>query len=202
MILFIRIPKNASTSLYESFGLKNIIHSREEVLQKKLSALSWWQRFAHPSHVNLEMAINFLGMEVLNYLKVCCVRNPFARLVSAFEFAKKFEVWRVYSDKEPAFDEFVEYYCNRVNDKTFVHGNSQTRWISYQKQIRMDYIIRFENLAEDLNKFNSDYGYDFKLDHLNKTEHKDYSFYYSKKLKQLVYDAYKVDFDNFNYEFN
>lgn len=200
MILFIRIPKNASTSLYEAFGKDNVIQACLNSFSYKLRDEVYWQRITHPSHIGLDLVAKFLGEEQLKLLTICCVRNPYDRLISAYSFTRKHELWRIYTDQEPTFKKFAQAYCKRKDNDNFSYAHSQTRWITYQGKIRTDVVLRFEHLEADFKKFNQDYGKDFELQHLNKTNHKNFKEYYDKELSDLVFKSYKEDFKNFTYK--
>lgn len=200
MILFIRIPKNASTSLYEAFGKDNVLNASVSSFSQKLLSNEDWHNISHPSHIGLDLIVKYLGKEQLNLLTICCVRNPYDKLISAYSFTRKHELWRIYTPTEPTFKEFAENYCKRKEDNNFSHAHSQTRWITFEGKIRADVILRFEHLEEDFSKLNQDYGTDYKLPHLNKTEHKNFKEYYDKELSNLVFKSYKEDFENFGYQ--
>lgn len=200
MILFIRIPKNASTSLYESFGKDNVINARVNYISSELNKLKHWKKIIHPSHIGLDLIVKYLGKDQLNLLTICCTRNPYDRLISAYSFTRKYELWRIYQDKEPTFEEFVHEYCKRKEDNNFSHAHSQTMWITFKGKIRADVILRFEHLEEDFSKLNQDYGTDYKLPHLNITNHRNFKEYYDRELSSLVFKSYREDFENFDYQ--
>lgn len=199
MILFIRIPKNASTSLYHAFGKNNIVCARLNSFSEKLKDEDFWQKIVHPSHIGMDVIVKYLGKQQLDLLTICCIRNPYDRIVSAFTFTRKHELWRIYSDQEPTFRQFAEAYCNRKEDKNFSHAHSQTKWITFEGRCRADVILRFEHLEEDFNRMNAKYKFNFKIPHLNSTEHKPFHEYYDDELGELVFKSYEEDFENLGY---
>jgi len=192
--LFINIPKNASTSLYEAFKDYDVLRKNEHLFPSALGIF-------HPRHVSLEQfAEKCEEIDILKILIVCCVRNPFERIVSAYEFANRNELWRLYQATKPTFSDFAKAYCEKVEDQEFFHAWSQTKWLRYKNEIRSDIILRFETLKEDYEAL----AFEFKLNlpqlpHLNGNQHKAWEFYYDNTTADMVYSAYRDDFENFNY---
>jgi len=190
--LFINIPKNASTSLYEAFKDYDAMRSVTERMPPIHGMF-------HPRHRNLAFAKeNLIDFE--NLLIIGCVRNPFDRIVSAYEFARTTQLWRVYQDKEPEFPEFVQAYCERSKEEDFFHAWSQTKWLSIENKIRSDIILEFENLKEDYESLAHEFELNLpQLPQLNGNSHEAWQTYYDRDTKFMVIDSYQEDFENFNY---
>jgi len=91
MVTFVRIPKNASTSLYSFFGGSNTI--RNELLS---ADNSMYLNVFEPSHCSIASAEKYLGRRVIDAPVLAVVRNPYDRLLSMFFFAKKYDLAPLY----------------------------------------------------------------------------------------------------------
>jgi len=120
------------------------------------------------------------------YLKVCCVRDPWDRQVSWYHHLKK----RGYNTNE-SFNKFV-------------HASNRNI-LSYQYINLFDFYIRFEHLHEDYEKFCKKLGLKdkglLKDDHGNNRPDVKYSEYYDELSIELVRKRNKNVIDKFNYEF-
>ena len=200
-ILYIRIPKNASTSLYEAFGITNIAKRKFEVYAREVFYSEYCKGIFDPSHINFNKLVYYLGEEVLDCVKVCCVRNPYDRIVSAYCFAVEHNLMQVYGKTTLHFKEFVREFCKRKDYSNFFHAHSQKSWGMFGDEFIVDDIIKFEHLEDDYNFFVHKYNLDLpELPHKNKTKHADYSLFYDKDTSELVFNTYKEDFKFFNYQ--
>jgi len=196
VMTFLRIPKNASTSIYSFFGASNTI--RNEYLDanndKYLSVFE-------PSHCTLQEAKGLLGDCVALLPLLAVVRNPFDRMVSMFFFAKKHNLGSLYDISLDSFDEFVEGFYKASDDPNFFHAKTQCDYMKGSDNVT---VCRFENLKDDITKFIRDNGLSFSigdLQKLNSTEHSDYKNYYTDKSKGIVMDMWKDDLTRFSYSF-
>ena len=201
MITFIRIPKNASTSIYAFLGSKNTI--RNELLDADNDT---YLNIFEPSHCKIEDAVKDLGKTILKSTVLAVVRNPYDRLVSMFFFARLHNLGSLYDIDTNDFDNFAEGFNRLSKDKRFFHAMSQTEYISHDKSEDFT-VIRFEELQIGLHKFIRDNGLGGllnvnELPQLNGTIHKHYSEYYSTKSKTIVAEMWACDLDKFNYSFN
>lgn len=201
LVTFIRIPKNASTSIYSFFGSKNTI--RNELL---CADNDMYLNVFESSHCNIADAVKFLGDEVLNNPVLAVTRNPFDRLVSMFFFARKHNLGILYDVNTNDFDSFARDFYKLSGDRNFFHAMPQSEYISHDKSDGFT-VIRFEELKEGICSFIIDncleefFNKD-ELPNLNGTIHNHYSDYYSSKSKGIVSDMWGCDLDNFGYSFN
>ena len=66
----------------------------------------------------------------------------------------------------------------------------------------VDYIGRFENLAEHVEDLKDKIGFDFELPYLNKTVHQPYQYCFTNPAVERVKTLWEIDFKNFGYEIN
>ncbi len=195
-LTFLRIPKNASTSIYTFFGFANTI--RNEYLDANNSK---YLNIFEPSHCTLQEAKELLGDDVAELPILSVIRNPYDRMVSMFFFAKKHNLGQLYDISLDTFDEFVEGFYKLSKDLNFFHAKTQCDYIKGSDNVT---VCRFENLKDDISKFISDNNLPFNMSDfqkLNSTEHNSYKSYYTDKTKNIVKNMWKDDLDRFSYSF-
>ena len=216
-ILFIDICKTASTSIRQSFRknlptyeFKGIHHSLPN-----FSAIGFnpkdgtlWTGTCNP----------VTELDLQTYRTFTVVRNPYDRLVSlylcSYAIEKPNEKLRDQGvNFKMSFEDFVkEVRCNKRKWFTAHAGHRhkpQLQWISDRTgKVRVEEIIRFENLDEDFYNLLEKWGIpQFKLKKINGAEYhtkkkrKHYRYYYNPVSKKIAEELYKEDLKYFNYEF-
>lgn len=191
MVNFVRIPKCASTSVYNHLGDKNNI--RDELLIDVLGSRTHQGVFA-PSHCPLSIASKHIGYEILNQPTFTVIRNPFDRMVSMWKFHLKADFIPF---KIEEFDRFVRFI---FHPDTFlpIAQNSQSYYLDLNVDVE---ILRFENLASDFATFVDKHQLDIDpvLPHENASRPtEDYWVrYYNPLLLDLVKTFWREDFDKF-----
>ena len=162
--------------------------------------------------------INFqhaLPEEILNYFpetkdfkSFTTIRNPWARMVSYFYHLKR--LVRIKDDI--TFDDFIEIILNesktRARYEVGHFGNAHcpadfiqpyTKWFSQKEP---DMYVKLEGLNKGFGLV-CDYMdiENTSLPHLNKTDHKHYSTYYTNRPLEMVGDMFEEDILKFNYSF-
>ena len=195
-LTFLRIPKNASTSIYSFFGTSNTI--RNEYLDANNNK---YLNVFEPSHCTLQEAKESLGDYVADLPLLAVVRNPYDRMVSMFFFAKKYNLGALYDITLDSFDGFVEGFYKASKNTDFFHAKSQCDYMKGSDDVR---VCRFENLKDDISKFIRDNNLSFSINDfqkLNSTDHNNYESYYTDKSKDIVMDMWKDDLVRFSYSF-
>lgn len=155
---------------------------------------------------------------------MCVVRNPYSRVVSAYfngqEVLKK-NSYPYYEDFE-RYDSFSQFCLDPDNPFLFgfstvrrpprknraryihvkhVHFRSQCFWLkNSQGAINIDYILRFETLNEDWNKFLEEVQLPpRKLPRKNISKHDQWQKYYTDKEAEVIYKRYQEDFEALKY---
>lgn len=197
-VTFIRIPKNASTSIYTFFGDSNTV--RNEYLSGD-----------NPKHLNIfesshqsisELEVN-LGSSILEKPVLAVVRNPYDRLVSMYFFAKKYDLGKIYDVDTSDFSSFAKGFHCLSKDSNFFHAMPQVDFIEHAKKCDFT-VIKFEDLKIGLSDFinKSGLGGMFDADNLellNGTTHRHYSEYYNANTIGIVEDMWSRDLERFSY---
>ena len=174
--IFIHIPKNAGTSIRNSFEI--------EGYDKKVVKKNW------PHDTCLEIK-DYCGEEVWNeYFKFAFVRNPYDRLVSYYHF-----------HKSPQYR-----HPSRANKGTFkwwlrkgIDSNIKKTQSSYLNS-EIEYVGRYEDLQDDFNIVCANIGIEpYILPKWNVSTHEHWEYYFDKKMKEQVYDLFQEDFQRFDF---
>ena len=195
-LTFLRIPKNASTSIYTFFGLSNTI--RNEYLDANNSK---YLNIFESSHCTLQEAKELLGDGITELPILAVIRNPYDRLVSMFFFAKKHDLGQLYDINLETFDSFADGFYRLSKDPDFFHAKTQCEYITGDSNVT---VCRFEKLKEDITRFISDNNLSFDIggfQKLNSTIHNNYRSYYTDNTKEIVKSMWKDDLDRFSYSF-
>jgi len=135
-----------------------------------------------------------IGREIWNsYYKFCFERNPWEKLVSGY----------FWSNRGAEFDELLfDDYFNSGSYLNFYDYPIYT----YQDEVIVDFIGKYENLKEDLLKVCNKIGIEFdgdlpksKAKYRPKNHH--YSYYYNDKNRELVQNIFKKEIELLGYTF-
>lgn len=193
--IFIHIPKTAgnavqkvlmpysSERVYRKSYKGNTLNDFEiETLLGKGRKHEWVGAFIENPHI--------LEGPLENYYKFSVVRNPWERMVSFYCYT-------------------FPSMSQKVDPKHFLsHGLSKNMpsmldYISYDKEIQMDKIIRYENLEVEFSEACSHLSIPFKaLELTNVSKHPHYSYFYNQESLDLIEKIYKNDIDSFGYSFD
>jgi hypothetical protein len=203
-LIFVRIPKNASTSLYEHLGAFNLIHKyRKDFLKNTKKPL--YRNFFDPTHAKPNEIKEILPINTDNYFSFAVCRNPWDRFVSMFGFMHKHELWRLYGYEEKfSFEKFCSFVQEKYEqqDPNFFPTQNQVEWLDGAFKVKK--IISFENLQEDFACMLKEYGIEHinpQLPHLNSSDRKEYRAYYNDKTKDLVSEIFRRDIEFFDYKY-
>lgn len=126
------------------------------------------------------------------------VRNPWDWLVSHYHYILK-SPGRTDFDLVAGmagYDEYVAYFVNEV-------GSLQRDFVADQNgTILVDYLGKFENLAEDFRYVCQKVSLNLELPHVNKSRHKNYRSYYENQITRDRFDKhFQEDIEMFGYSF-
>jgi len=139
------------------------------------------------------------------------IRNPWDRLVSGFFHLSQKGPRAKYSGEvrekflkpfNGNFDLFVqELSCNKELQE-IVHFRSQVYWLKGKNKKEIDFIVRFENLKEDLKKLSELINIQFQAERIRaSSQHRYYTEYYTERTKKIVRELYREDIETFGYDF-
>lgn len=139
------------------------------------------------------------------YFVFACVRNPWARMVSAYFYQKakgstqESKEWFNYRNQD--FDSYIrnehdKHLKNESNIKETIY------WISEKGKVIVDYICNLHTINKDFNIIKKIVNRKDDLIHINKSNHGDYKNYYNdKKTLNLVSEIFKNDIEYFKFKF-
>ena len=199
---FIHIPKTGGTSLEVVFDLQHENNLYQPRFSHKIKGVS----FA-PQHFTHNM-IDYFKPECKDYFSFTVVRNPFTKIISEYFYINNIlsEVSEVIMGTVGKYiKEFDEGDFNKWLDTSLVEFNidhklPQSTFIDKP----VDMVLKLENIEEDFNRLNLKLGTNYRLIHENKSSisKKDIVNNLSKNTKEKIYNIFKKDFINFEYESN
>lgn len=192
--IFLHVPKAAGTSLRKSFYHSKSYH---------IPALRY--KAVRP-------------VEFQKYFKFCFVRNPWDRILSAYEYLKvRCHADMAFPDHRWAASSLIVYHdfsdfilsLEQVNlrkqIKQYIHFRDQLDWIcdsDKSQTILVDFIGRYESIKRDYERL----GQILNLSDVLPVERKnsnrnDYRKVYSNKMIDIVSDMYEKDIRRLGYSF-
>tara|TARA_Y100000004_G_C8891798_1_gene402390 strand:+ start:286 stop:969 length:684 start_codon:yes stop_codon:yes gene_type:complete len=201
-LLFLRIPKNASSSIMQVLGTRNIVKRYESELTEKLDHNIYKKVFdvTHARPEELRSVINPLELDCFSF---AVVRNPWDRVVSMYHFGKKLGLAYLFGLKNDlSFSGFCKVLKDREGDPFFLPVFKQTEWTN--TSLGLNCILKFENLREDYKSMvekNNISCVSSDLPHTNKSKHSHYKDYFTIEDKKLIKSIFEEDCDTFRYSF-
>lgn len=166
------------------------------------------------TEVNGVRHVTQLTEEERGYYVFSFVRNPYSRLVSAYESKMHVDVEKFgrrwfdsylfgFLTVDRGFEDFARKVCSIPEELLDQHVYPQYNLL-YSKDGKCfaDFVGKMESLSADYEPIRSRFGY-APLRHYNKSlaaMGKDWRDYYSKELADMVYEKYRKDFEAFGYE--
>ena len=181
-ISVVHIPKTAGSSMVNMFkNRKNYFNVGHRTIQEVM--FGYDPTLAAPRNYNSLIQKSF---------KTSVVRNPYGRIRSWFHFMRTYEASFMGHYVKDGFYKFLTDIKEGKNPE--VAAWTQTKFLYINDECVMDKLIRFESLSEDFQEV-----FDEPLvGHKWKTGSQEYDI--NEQSKDLIYEIYKEDFDNFNYE--
>lgn len=216
-LIYVCVPKSASTSVK---ALLATLNGRRSVATRKLhnrrhTGLQPPARIGISSFYRLATAPDTL--------RFTFVRNPYARLVSAWAdkfqnkplvpgdaFIESYLAWRDEADPSLpigaeatlSFADFVHFAAATAERRVDAHWQLQDDLIS-MPGIALDFVGRAERFHVDVERVLDHVGAaptrPAVLRHFNVSKHEPWTNYYTRELADRVYRAYERDFDRLGY---
>ena len=190
--VFVHVPKSAGTSVAHGlFG--------KEFESAKLG------------HAKLRAYEVLLGRDAFaTYFKFAFVRNPWDRVVSAYEFLKQggtgtydVEWTAAHIGKYPDFRTFVQQWItprNIYRNAVFV---PQWEFVMVRGKVAVDFLGHYESLHSDFSRITRQLGLTSSLEHRNRSmSRKDYRNYYDAATRHIIDKVYRKDIEVFDYVFD
>ena len=182
------------------FPPQKAFHRSFDSAVKRSWKTGWSEKIAKPTHPGLKVVRRRFSKEWENYLKFCVVRNPWDQVVSAYH-------WEIHKRHfkfiQPSFSKWFEinfqkkpYRCRKWLDMSL--------YCRIDGQLAVDYVVKYENLLNDLsfvcNKIGLDWDGWLPNEKGNFRPNKDYRGWYNDAMRQCVAEAYQQDIEEFGYE--
>lgn len=192
-IIFIHIPKTAGTSILKHYY--NINHNGHF---RQCHYRTWDKN------------------KFEKYKKICVVRNPWDRFISAYmyiesnpmrgEFLTKFkqEVFHEINDFEKFSSKFLNSSKFRNKVMKWDHFRPQWDYVTYDNNYNIDILGKFESINDFEITLRKSLGIsdDFEMmSKENAVERSCYKSFYTDDLTSLIYDLYEREIKEFKYEF-
>nr|VFJ51828.1 MAG: Sulfotransferase family protein [Candidatus Kentron sp. FW] len=164
-----------------------------------------WDAFM--THVKAKDARKELPGEIYDgFYKFAFVRNPWDWQVSMYHFILK-ETDHVSHATVKSMDSFEEYLAWVIDSKKSPYAKGATKFqkdmiVDEKGRIIVDFVGRYENLAEDFQKVCRTVGIEASLPRINQSVHQDYRAYYNDGTREMVAEYFKKDIELFGYTFD
>lgn len=198
--LFIHVPKTGGNSIQlilEKYSDDKIINADETM--DKFGIMN--DIYPIEKHSPLSLYRSLLDIDVYNSLyKFCVIRNPWEMVISYyFYFTNNYNDFKANPVRsnfwsERLFMEVVNLYIKPL--RYFICTNNG------KIDDEMDFIIKYENIENEFYYVLDGLKIPREpLQHKNKTQHRHYTEYYTKRLKSIIYEKFKEEIDFFDFKF-
>jgi hypothetical protein len=196
--IFIHIPKTAGTSIEKELGICGVDNQGSNEACYPLL-------FGNDGNRYLQ---HLLGTEILalvgptmfrDYFKFAIVRNPFARLLSAYK--------GYYHREEPDFNRFVKRTVSKIAARPLRkdparHLKPQTAFLFDEEEAQLvDFIGRQEALDQDIAAIEQRLAVSLKLNKPAQVRSNSYREAYAPEARRIVEKVYASDLERFEYVF-
>jgi hypothetical protein len=192
--LFVHIPKTAGNSIQTA--LRDYSEDQLVALRKEQDGIERFglrnPKYKIKKHSTLAEYRDALGNEQFRSLyKFSCVRNPWDRMISYyFTPTQTPETW-----KRKKFRKMISKIVS-VADYLRLDQDEEDPFTN------VDYIMRFESLAEDFRTVCGKVGISAAtLPRYNRSNREHYSKYYDDELRELVRTQFAAEIERFGYTF-
>lgn len=221
-VIFVHIPKTAGTTINNVFGLRKLFPISRSLLEYDISIMYGNTSEYELDHLTSSDIKKLLYDNSLHnvwdcYVKMAVVRNPFDRLVSQYHYCKENKDFRVIGDNPSNWNTFDDFIL-RLNQvwKTIdvISHTEKSHYISQydflydnSNNLIVDYVLRFENLTDDMYEFCRLNGTKIPLEKMKEktmtSTHEHYTHYLTNsETISIIQKLYKKDFTELGYSFH
>lgn len=208
--LFIHIPKTAGTSIERALGMRG--RNKKENRRLLYGRIESNDLKRHPLLSGYLQHITMADIHALyperpfaDYFSFSIVRNPWDRLVSTYS-KKDGHLLRAARARGIELEGLsFEEYVQAVGGLRHPHLQPQHEYLlDEHDKLAVDFVGRFESLAEAFREICRQLGIRKNLCHEKKSDQRksrDYRRYYSPETKKIVERCYAGDLELFGYQF-
>lgn len=158
-------------------------------------------------HIDVQTARALFGERRFDsFYKFCFVRNPWDRLVSAYHYLHAGHPNSPIASEVAGCSSFTEFVLELLPSPKVAseqHIRPQSAFVvSRDGSLAVDFVGRFERLAEDFETIAGRLGIDARLERRNESSHHDYRRYYTDETRDAVARFYERDIALFGYRFD
>ncbi len=201
-VIYFHPGKTAGTAVEAAFGYTNQTH---DPAVKNMAVFKGWDTShnLYLQHAPAAFMHQHIAPETwARCFKFVTVRNPFNRLVSAYYFNRK-----VY---EPLFGDFTEFILSLqeiLHREPYPSGRHYVPLVDYafvEGECVVDFVVRFERVARDLEKLGQHLGMKLRLQQVNTARGEGRPAVpadqlYSPAMVDVMRSVYAQDFEYFGY---
>lgn len=201
---YTQVPKTGCTTIKHMIAPLFGVSPQKRVVEFEGSNFKGEHTDAHLLTEEFKIDLDeFLEHDLSGVWKFTLVRNPYARLVSGFNMVVRDPVEGfinpdLVTNKD--FNSFVKCLVEIPDDELDKHFKPQNCMVRFD-QVTYDYVGYLENMsmAQAVVADKLDLPFDKNLV-LNPSIPYDYKQFYTAELEDLVYNKYRKDFMQFNYD--
>jgi len=204
-MIFIRVPKNASTSLFNHLGDFNLIKKHEKLFMDALFKNKLYKKWFSPTHAKPDEIHKIFGGMIHHYMSFAVVRNPYDRAVSMFEFGRQNNLGDIYGESNDlTFERFCEILKEKseANVRDFIATHQQIEWC--EGPFRPNFILRFEDLKRDFKDMLDACNIKHispDIPHENASKRAIYGNYHNDRTRKIIAQVFEKDLDIFKYSY-
>ncbi len=196
-LYLIHIPKSAGASVYLTYKNQDL----------KL----WGHNSRRSSYKTFPSSLTFKISKIIPFKifrTFTIVRNPWDRVVSAYSYLLKGGNCKedesdgiVYVTPFLDFEDFIKNGLKKASIEQ-LHFMPQLHWVSHNKKIVVDSVLRFSELDHQLREFLKEHGRELApLKEVHKVKRALYTSFYSEETKSIVAEIYKDEIQMFGFCF-